>query len=128
MHHEFPGFSGHLRELSPGGAAVYDAKDRVDPAEIDRTDIKLYPVPYQDLLKDVLTEFGRENLLTRLKVMSNTIAVGASMAVVGGSIDRLTDVIHSQFTGRRAHLAEMNVRALSAGFRYIQDNFADDFE
>ena len=128
VHHEFPGFSGHLRELSPGGAAVYDAKDRVDPAEIDRTDIKLYPVPYQDLLKDVLTEFGRENLLTRLKVMSNTIAVGASMAVVGGSIDRLTDVIHSQFTGRRAHLAEMNVRALSAGFRYIQDNFADDFE
>jgi 2-oxoglutarate ferredoxin oxidoreductase subunit alpha len=128
IHQEFPTFYGHLRELSPAGAAVYDAKLQVDLVEIGRTDIKLYAVPYQDLLKEVLTEFGRESQLTRLKVMSNTIAVGASMAVIGGSIDRLTDVIRSQFTGRRAHLAEMNVRAVTLAHNYVRDNFPDDFD
>ncbi len=128
LHAEFPGFYGHLKEMSKAGAVVYDAKTQIDPEKIGRPDLRLCPVPYQALLKTALAEFGREDQLSRLKVMANTIAVGASMALLDGSIDKLADVIRAQFTGRRANVAEMNVRAAAAGYQYVRDHFADGFQ
>ncbi|MGH2459095.1 MAG: 2-oxoacid:acceptor oxidoreductase family protein, partial [Chloroflexota bacterium] len=53
-HVKFTGFPGHLTELVPGGAAVYDAAIKLDRAKVGRDDINLYPVPYQDILRQAL--------------------------------------------------------------------------
>jgi 2-oxoglutarate/2-oxoacid ferredoxin oxidoreductase subunit alpha len=126
-HVKFTGHHGHLHELVPGGGAVYDAAIKLDPAKVGRDDIRLYPVPYQDLLRETLKEFGREDQLTRLRVMQNTIAVGASLAVLDYSIDLFAEVIREGFTGRRREVAEMNVRAATRAYEYVQQHFPDGF-
>jgi 2-oxoglutarate ferredoxin oxidoreductase subunit alpha len=126
-HAKFTAHRGHVRELIPGGAVVYDAGIKLDPAALGREDIRLYPVPYQDLLRQTLREFGREDQLSRLRVMMNTIAVGASLAVLDYDLRLFGDVIREGFTGRRREVAEMNVRAAALGYDYVRQTFGNDF-
>jgi 2-oxoglutarate ferredoxin oxidoreductase subunit alpha len=127
-HAKFSAHRGHLHELVPGGVAVYDASIKLDPAKVGRDDIHLLPVPYQDLLRQTLREFGREDQLSRLRVMMNTIAVGGSLAALDYPIEIFGDVIREGFTGRRRDVAEMNVRAAQLAYDYVRDHFADGWE
>lgn len=126
-HVKFTGHQGHLVELVPGGAAVYDAAIKLDRARIGRDDVHLYPVPYQDILRQTLKEFNREDQLSRLRVMMNTIAVGASLAVLDYDVALFCEVIREGFTGRRAQVAEMNARAAVLGFEYVRQNYGNGF-
>ncbi|HLH74434.1 MAG TPA: 2-oxoacid:acceptor oxidoreductase subunit alpha [Chloroflexota bacterium] len=126
-HVEFTGHHGHLGELVPGGAAIYDAAIKLDPAKVGRDDIHLYPVPYSDLLRQTLREFDRESQLSRLRVMANTIAVGASLAVLDYDLKYFCDVLRESFTGRRGEVGEMNVRAATLGFEYVRQHYGDGF-
>ncbi len=126
-HVKFTGFPGHLTELVPGGAAVYDAAIKLDPARVKRDDIKLYPVPYQEILRQTLREFDKEDQLSRLRVMMNTIAVGASLAVLDYDVALFADVLRESFKGRRRDVGEMNARAATLGFEYVRQNFGNGF-
>lgn len=130
-HRTFTGHQGHLVELVPGGAAIFDASIRLEPAEIlartGRDDILLYPVPYQEILRQTLREFAKEDQLSKLRVMENTIAVGASLAVLDYDVDLFCDVIREGFKGRRRDVGEMNARAAMLGFAYVRQNFGTDF-
>ncbi len=126
-HVKFTGHRGHLHELVPGGAAVYDATIKLDRSKIQRDDILLVPVPYQDLLRETLREFGKEDQLSRLRVMMNTIAVGASLAVFGFDVGIFADVIREGFRGRRRDVGEMNARAATHAAEYVQRTFGDGF-
>jgi len=123
-HHEFPAHRGHVHEVVPGGAVVYDSRVGFNP---DRDDLRLYPVPYADLLELVLKEFGREAERNRFRVVQNVIAVAASAAVLDFDLKALTDVILEGFKGRRAEAASINVRAAEVAYEYIKTHFADDF-
>lgn len=126
-HAEFTAHQGHLRELVPGGAAIYDAAIKLDPAHVGRDDITLIPVPYTDLLRETLREFDKESLLSRLRIMTNTIAVGASLAVLDFNPEIFCDVIRENFSGRRRETGEMNARAVMLGFQYVREHHANDF-
>ncbi|HVC33179.1 MAG TPA: 2-oxoacid:acceptor oxidoreductase subunit alpha [Chloroflexota bacterium] len=126
-HVKFTGHHGHLDELAPGGAVVYDSAMKLDVAKVARNDVKLYPVPYQEILRQTLKEFDKEDQLSRLRVMMNTIAVGASLAVLDYDVSLFGDVMREGFKGRRREIGEMNARAAALGFAYVQQNFADGF-
>jgi 2-oxoglutarate ferredoxin oxidoreductase subunit alpha len=117
-HADFTTHPGHLGELVPGGVAVYDAGIRFDPSRAGRDDIKLIEVPFLELLRQLLKEFGREKEEARLKIMTNTVAVGASVFGIGGNIQTVMDVVKDDFKGPRAALGEMNARALQLGYEY----------
>lgn len=126
-HPKFTGHQGHLGELVPGGVAVYDAALKLDQSKIERDDITLFPVPYQEILRQTLREFDKENQLSRLRVMMNTIAVGASLAVLDYDVRLFCDVLRESFTGRRQAVGEMNARAATLGYEYARENFGRDF-
>ena len=126
-HGEFPEHRGHLHELVPGGGAIYDAAVKLDPARVGRDDVRLYPIPFDDLLRQTLREFGRESDAGRLRVMTNTIAVGASLALLGFPAEYFAEVIKAGFSGRRAALGEMNARAALLGGEYLRAQFPDHF-
>jgi 2-oxoglutarate ferredoxin oxidoreductase subunit alpha len=126
-HVKFTGHQGHLHELVPGGAAVYDAAIKLDPARVGRDDLRLIAVPYQDLLRDTLREFGREDQLSRLRVMMNTIAVGASLAVLDYDVEIFANVIREGFKGRRRDVGEMNARAVTLAYEYVQRTYGNGF-
>ena len=101
-----PTHRGHRHEVSPGGGIVYDSSLKLQPESFGRDDIKLFPVPYMDLLIDALKEFGKDKELSKYQVMVNTIALGASIGLVDYDFDLATEAIKEGFTGRKAALGD----------------------
>src|SRR5260370_16875688 len=77
-----PTHRGHRHEVSPGGGIIYDSSLKLQPESFGRDDIKLFPIPYMDLLIDALKEFGKDKELSKYQVMVNTIALRASIELV----------------------------------------------
>jgi 2-oxoglutarate ferredoxin oxidoreductase subunit alpha len=59
--------------------------------------------------------------------MMNTIAVGASLAVLDYEVDMFCDVLRESFKGRRRDVGEMNARAAALGFEYVRQSFGNGF-
>ncbi|MCC6180020.1 MAG: 2-oxoacid:acceptor oxidoreductase subunit alpha [Chloroflexi bacterium] len=124
----FHGSKGHLSELAPGGVVVYDAALRLDPSTLGRDDVTYVTLPFDELLRVTLREFGKEDQAGRLRVMTNTIAVGASLAAIGLDPEEMANVIREGFKGRRAEMGDMNARAVHIAAEYVRENYGDSFQ
>src|SRR5208337_4938889 len=127
VHKEYPTHNGHRNEVSPGGAIVYDSALKLKPEDLGRPDVNLYPVPYVDVLLGALKESGHERELSKFQVMTNTVAFGASMALVDYDFDAVAEAIKEGFAGRKAALGDFNVKAARHGYDYIKTHFQDGF-
>ena len=127
VHKEYPTHIGHRNEVSPGGAIIYDAALRLRPEDIGRPDVNLYPIPYLDILVGALKDSGRDKELSKYQVMTNTVAFGASMALIGYDFNTVALAIREGFAGRRAALGDLNVKAAQHGYDYVRTNFQDNF-
>ena len=127
IHKEFPTHDGHRNEVSPGGGIIYDAALKLKPEDIGRPDVNLYPIPYLDILIGALKESGHEHELSKYQVMTNTVAFGASSALIDFDFDLVAGSIKEGFTGRKAALGDLNVKAARHGYDYIKSTFHDGF-
>jgi 2-oxoglutarate ferredoxin oxidoreductase subunit alpha len=127
VHKEYPTHDGHRNEVSPGGAIIYDNSLRLKPEDIGRPDVNLYPIPYMDVLLGALKETGHDKELSKYQVMANTVAFGASVALIDYNFDNVAEAIKEGFTGRKAALGELNVKAARHGYDYMKNNFHDHF-
>jgi len=121
-----PTHRGHRHEVSPGGGIIYDRSLNLTPESFGRDDIKLFPIPYMDLLVDALKEFGKDKELSKYQVMVNTIALGASLGLADYDFDLATEAIREGFTGRKAALGDLNVSAAKHGYDYAKMSFGED--
>lgn len=126
LHKQYPTHDGHRHEVSPGGGIIYDAALRLKPEDISRPDVNLYPVPYQEVLLGALKETGHDKELSKYQVMTNTVAFGASVALIDYDFDIVAEAIKKGFTGRKAALGELNVRAARHGYDFMKKTFHDD--
>jgi len=126
MNKPHPTHRGHRHEVSPGGGIIYDRSLNLTPDSFGRDDIKLFPIPYMDLLVDALKEFGKDKELSKYQVMVNTIALGASLGLADYDFDLATEAIREGFTGRKAALGDLNVSAAKRGFDYAKKSFGED--
>lgn len=118
-----PTHKGHRHEVSPGGGIIYDAGFKLSPESFGRDDISLFPIPYLDLLVDSLKQFGKDRELSKYQVMVNTIALGASLGLVGYDFGLASEAIKEGFTGRKAALGDLNISAAQHGYDYAQKMF-----
>jgi 2-oxoglutarate ferredoxin oxidoreductase subunit alpha len=126
-HMRYASHNGHLGELASGGGVVYDAATKLDLGIAGRDDIRLYPVPYLDIIKSALEEVGKGEQARRYEIMKNIVGLGASLALSDFPFDRVADVIREGFKGKRAEVGELNVRAARLGYEHIKKSFTDDF-
>jgi 2-oxoglutarate ferredoxin oxidoreductase subunit alpha len=127
LHKEYPTHSGHRNEVTPGGAIIYDAALKLKPEDIGRPDVNLYPVPYMDVLLEALKETGHDKELSKYQVMANTVAFGASVALIDYSFNDIAEAIKESFSGRKAALGELNVKAARHGYDYMKKTFNHGF-
>jgi len=80
-----------------------------------------------DVLSEALKETGHDKELSKYQVMANTVAFGASVALVDYSFDDVAEAIKESFSGRKAALGELNVKAARHGYDYMRRTFKDDF-
>ena len=121
----YPSHIGHVHQVAPGGGIVYDADLKIDPAQFQRNDIRLYPVPYFEVLEEALKQLGKGGQSRKYIVMRNTVALGASVALIGYDEDLLFEAIRESFKGRKAEAAEMNVLAVKAAADYVRAHFQE---
>ncbi len=92
----------HLNELASRGAVIYDS-DKVQEVP---SDSRLFGMP----LERLATEKGGD------RIMTNTVALGAALAVVGYDAAILKEVLTEHFRG--GDVAARNVTAAMAGFEH----------
>ncbi|MBI5466200.1 MAG: 2-oxoacid:acceptor oxidoreductase subunit alpha [Candidatus Kerfeldbacteria bacterium] len=108
----------HLAEVIPGGGLIFDLdyKD-LRTYSCQRGDISVFPVPLETLAKQA----GGE------KVMRNTVAVAASLALVQFPFDYLSELIARAFKKKGETIIKLNVAAARAGYDYVAEKFQDKF-
>src|SRR2546428_4630299 len=126
-HRTYATHAGHLGELVEGGGVIYDASIAQDHITARRADLRLYPIPYLDLIKKALEEVGKGEQARRYEIMKNIVGLGASLALSDFPFDRVAEVVREGFKGKRAEVGELNVRAARLGYELIKANFKDDF-
>lgn len=106
----------HKNELSDGSLVMYDPKD----AEWKTTDlparVKLLAVPLTDIVK----KSGGEN------VMRNTVALGATIALLGVDFSLLEVVIRDQFKRKGDEVVVFNLTIAKAGFDQIKSQYGNE--
>jgi 2-oxoglutarate/2-oxoacid ferredoxin oxidoreductase subunit alpha len=101
----------HLRELRPGGLALYNAakiKPRYEPPK----GVQLCPLPVPQLTA----------AYEKLPVMQNTVAVGAVIQLMGLDFAGLESVLESTFA-KKPQVVKVNVDAAKAGYDYASAHF-----
>lgn len=129
-HHnpEFPTHPGHIHELAPGGGIIFDSQFEKEVQEkLQGRKLRLYPLPYLELLKQALGKLGRESEFKKFDIMKNTLALGATVAIIDYDLDLVAEIIRETFSGRKAKIGELNLAALETAHEYIRKTFGDDF-
>lgn len=108
----------HRHELSPNAAVLYDSNvTKITDGEFPAT-ILLVPVPFLEITKQV----GADRL------MINTVAVGASLAVFYPEYEVLQKILQDAFGRKGEKVVAENINTSKAGFEYVQKNFAGKFK
>jgi 2-oxoglutarate ferredoxin oxidoreductase subunit alpha len=100
----------HLRLLTAGGACIYNA-DTIKPGEA-ADGVQLCPLPVSTLAD-----------ITRNKVAQNTLALGASLSMMGVGFNVLEGVFQAQFGRKGEAVVNENVSIARAGYEYATANF-----
>ncbi|MBT5023596.1 2-oxoacid:acceptor oxidoreductase subunit alpha [Candidatus Woesearchaeota archaeon] len=96
----------HKDKMSSSGIIIYD------PAKIENIEfpnIQTLPLP----LKEVATECGSA-------LAQNTVALGATMALIGIELDTLNSVIENVFS-KKAKIVDVNISAAKKGYELVKE-------
>ena len=118
---------GHVRQVEPNGGIIYDAEVGVTPEEIGRDDVRLYPVPYGEVMKDGLAAGGVDYEPRRHDIMRNMISVAASFALLEMDLDVIVDMLRERLGPDRQHLVGLNELILNATAEYVYREYGTDF-
>lgn len=86
-----------------------------------RRGVRLYPIPYMDILKVLADKLG-ETSLSSLTRMTNVMSVAGSFALLSFPRDALDDAIRRQFRAK-PKIAQTNIGAVDATYDYVTKNF-----
>ena len=100
----------HLGLLTAGAACIYNA-ETVKPVGA-ASGVQLCPLPVSKLAD-----------ITRNKVAQNTLALGASLSMMGIGYQTLSDVVTEQFKKKGEAVVAENVGVARAGYDYGTSNF-----
>ena len=108
-----------LREKGLGGTVAELMEDA------RRDGIRIYPLPYMDLLKEVAEKLG-EPKLSKLTRMINILSLGASCAILDYDVEMLAKAIRYVF-GAKPRIADMNILASRIAYDYAKKSFGTGF-
>jgi 2-oxoglutarate ferredoxin oxidoreductase subunit alpha len=87
--------------------------------------VKIYPVSFLALLKDVADELGIEKL-SKVTRMKNVLAIGLSFSLLGYEASLVEKAIKTVF-GEKPKIADMNVLAFNKAYDHAKQRFGDGF-
>lgn len=104
----------HKREVGSGAFVVYDGQNFEVKPEDFPVEVNLCNIPFTQITKDLGAE----------KIMINTVAVGASLALISDTFDVLGTIVEQVFGKKGEQIVAINKNTATAGFDYCKKNFA----
>lgn len=98
----------HKVELLSDGIIIYDG----EKTQNENKRVPLLSVPFERL---ALEKTGN-------KIMSNVVALGAALSLVKFDLNILISVLKKRFSKKSLDIVDKNVKAVQAGYNYIQRN------
>jgi len=106
-------FDLHKKNLKKDSFVIYDA-DQFEIKEREMTKgVNLLHIPLETLVKKV----------GGIKLMTNNVALGASIALLNLDLKPLFSVIEDNFLRKGKEIVEKNQKAARAGYEYVRENF-----
>ncbi len=100
-------------DLAPDDIMIFDVQEKGftsdNPARL--------PVPMEQLALEV----GKN------KIMANSVATGAALALLGFDLQPLLDRLDEEFSAKGPEIVEKNRNCVISGYRYIQNHFKGSF-
>ncbi len=103
----------HKHELRPGAGVIYDSEKCGD--EVFENEISGFPIPLVKIARD---QGGSE-------VMRNTVALGATMALLGGDLEILKNLIAEEFGKKGEETVQLNQKVCQAGYDFAKEKFGE---
>jgi len=92
-------------------------------SELRKNDLRIYEVPYLDMLKEIGKEVGEEQL-SKLTRMINVLTLGVSFGIVNYEKKNVEKAINTIF-GKKPSIVSMNLLAFNKAYEYAREKFAD---
>lgn len=106
----------HTDEMAEGGVIIYDGEAiALDATKFAK--LRLVSVPMARITKELNAE----------RVMRNTVALGASFAIMGLGFAPVENVLTTTFERKGQEVVNYNVKVAKAGFDYVMENFKEPF-
>ena len=103
----------HTNELHEGSYVVFDPKDVTPNSSDFPPNTRLIALPMSDIVKN----------LNASVLMRNTVALGATIALLGADFSILTDVIETQFKKKGKTIIDENIAVAQAGYDGIKKTY-----
>jgi 2-oxoglutarate/2-oxoacid ferredoxin oxidoreductase subunit alpha len=104
----------HLNEFKDGAEILFDEDRKYDLSKIN-PNTNLLAVPLAKLAKDA----GGTD------IMSNTVAVGAVIAMLGGDLQVFKDLLKDEFGRKGEEIVNINHAAAQKGYDYALEHYSD---
>lgn len=109
----------HKNELKNNGGLLYDSST-TSMQKIKVTGlpagVTAFPVPLTDLARKAGVSM----------IMRNTIALAASVGLLGGNLQFLKDILAAEFADKPDSVRKLNEDACDAGYGYVMENFGSN--
>lgn len=106
----------HVEALSENALVIYDPKDKEWTAKDFPKSVHLIPIPLREIISSLSADI----------VMRNTVALGASVALLGAPFESFVHVLEGQFLHKGQEVVDENVKIAKAGYDYIKEHFASE--
>jgi 2-oxoglutarate/2-oxoacid ferredoxin oxidoreductase subunit alpha len=104
----------HLPEFKDGCEIIFDEEKKYDLTSINKN-ANLIPIPLSKLSK---AAGGSQ-------IMSNTVALGATIALLGADLQVFKDLLHDEYGQKGEEMVKINQLAADNGYNYALEHFAD---
>ncbi len=102
----------HKDELAENAAILYDSNEvKVDPKEFSDDKI-LIPLPLIDMIEELKVD----------RLMTNTITIGASLALFSDHYEILQNMMEEMFEKKGDEVTEINLKTSKAGYEFIKNH------
>ena len=104
----------HKDTLATGAAILFDSNDATWTQEQFSVPVTLIPIPFGDIVK----KLGADS------VMRNTIALGATLGILGKDFSLLETILREQFGKKGEAVVTANINIAKEGYDVIQKTFS----
>lgn len=105
----------HKDALEEGAAIVFDPNESEWKQEQFPFPVTLIPIPFAEIVKKLGVD----------SVMRNTIALGATLGILGKDFSLLGDILREQFAKKGEAVVSENINIAKEGYDLIQKTFSD---